>query len=244
MTDGTKGERVESRTLLVVGAGGDVGRGIVAAALQSRRNVIAAGRSAGPLADLTHFAGPDRLATVQGNLSDEVEAQSLWDAACAPFGEVHEVVVSVNAAAASKPLLEMSSADMAQSLAGNVLTHFVAAKTFLPRLQENGMFIGIGGGTADFIFPGLAPVSMAQAALRMLYRGLAKERKSGAQLRELMIVSMVAGKSNRDTARPDWVTDLDVGKHVCAILDAPEVFPKPVLHLHSREQVGQPENEA
>ena len=47
--------------------------------------------------------------------------------------------------------------------------------------------------TADFIFPQMAHVSMTQAAVRMLYRGLAKER-TGAQLRELMIVSMVLSR--------------------------------------------------
>jgi hypothetical protein len=103
------------------------------------------------------------------------------------------------------------------------------------------MLIGIGGGTADFILPGLAPMSMAQAALRMLYRGLAKERRGGAQLCELMVVSMIAGVSNRASAPPEWLTAEEVGRHVCTILAAPDSFAGPVLQLRSREQVGQPE---
>jgi NAD(P)-dependent dehydrogenase (short-subunit alcohol dehydrogenase family) len=135
----------------------------------------------------------------------------------------------------------LSVQQLEATLSANLLTHFAATRTFLPRLPETGMLIGIGGGTADFIFPGMVPMSMSQAALRMLYRGLDKERKGGAQLRELMIVSMVAGDSNRESARPEWVTDLDVGRHVCAMLDAPECFPKPIQMLRSREQVGHPE---
>ena len=54
---------------------------------------------------------------------------------------------------------------------------------------------------------------------------------------------MVAGDSNRDTAQPEWVSDSEVGQHICAILDAPEDFPKPILHLRSREQAGLPEAE-
>jgi NAD(P)-dependent dehydrogenase (short-subunit alcohol dehydrogenase family) len=235
---------MEKGTVLVVGAGGDVGRGIVEAALRSGRKVVAAGRSSAPLASLAHLGGPDRLAMVQGDLASEAGAQALWEAAIAPFGRIDAAVVSVNAADAVRPLAQWSADDLAALLAGNVLTHFVAAKCFLPLLPETGMLIGIGGGTADFIFPGMAPVSMAQAAQRMLYRGLAKERRSGAQLRELMIVSMVAGHSNRDMAQPDWVTDLEAGMHVCAILDAPERFAKPILHLRSRAQVGQPETES
>lgn len=231
---------MDKRTVLVVGASGDVGSGIVEAALQSGRTVVAAGRNAERLASLPRH---DRLATVQGDLAGEAQALRLWDAASAAFGGIGDVVVSVNAPVPVRPLAEQDAQDIAAVLAGNVLTHFVAAQTFLPRLPETGLLIGIGGGTADFIFPGMAPISMAQAALRMLYRGLAKERKSGAQVRELMIVSMVAGQSNRDAAPPDWVTDLEVGRHVCAILDEPGRFPKPVLHLRSRAQVGQPETE-
>lgn len=232
---------MDNGTVLVVGASGDVGRGIVRAALQSGRKVVAVGRNAERLASLSDLGGGDRLATVQGDLASEAKALELWNAAAAVFAGVTDVVVSVDATGAVRPLAEHGTADLAAVLSGNVLTHFVAAKTFLPRLPDSGILIGIGGGTADFIFPGRTPVSMAQAALRMLYRGLARERKSGAQLRELIIVSMVAGQSNRETAQPDWVSDAEVGAHVCAILDDPGRFPKPVLYLRSRAQVGQPE---
>lgn len=224
--------------LLVVGAAGDVGRGIVDAALASGRHVVAAARSAGTLQTLADKHGSAALACISGDLGSEAGAAVLWDAAQQPFGGIADVVVSVNAASHLARLLDWSADDLADAMAGNVLTHFIAAKTFLPRMNEAGLLIGIGGGTADFIFPKMAHVSMAQAALRMLYRGLAKEQKAGAQVRELMIVSMVAGESNRDTAQPDWVTDVEVGRHVCAILDAPETFAQPVLHLRSREQVG------
>lgn len=229
------------QVLMVVGAGGDVGRGVVAAALQSGWWVVAAGRNADKLARLGHEGHPDRLARVTGDLADEPAALTLWNGANAAFGRVDAVVISVNAPSRVERLSAWSAEELAATLAANVLTHFVAATTFLPRLAEAGMLIGIGGGTADFIFPGMAHVSMGQAALRMLYRGLDKERKGGAQLRELMIVSMVAGESNRDSAPPEWVTDMDVGRHVCAILDAPERFPKPIQMLRSREQVGHPE---
>lgn len=228
-------------TLLVVGASGDVGWGVVQVALQSGRRVVAAGRDSAKLAGLHDHGRPDRLATVAGDIASERGAAQLWEAASQAFGSITDVVVSVNMPARVRRLAEWSSDELGGLLAGNLLTHFVAARTFLPRLPETGVLIGIGGGTADFIFPGMAPVSISQAALRMLYRGLAKERESGAQLRELMIVSMVAGRSNRSNAQPDWITDLEVGRHVCAILDQPDRFPKPILHLLSREQVGHPE---
>jgi len=53
------------------------------------------------------------------------------------------------------------------------------------------LFLGIGGGTADFVIPKLGHMSMIQAARRMLYRSLAMEQPDGAQVRELILVSMV-----------------------------------------------------
>jgi NAD(P)-dependent dehydrogenase (short-subunit alcohol dehydrogenase family) len=234
---------MSKRTLLVVGAAGDVGQGIVAEALASGRNAVAAGRDGAKLEALAarHAGAP--LACVAGNLASEDGAEALWHAAAAAFGTIDEVVISVNSPGRVEPLAALNAADLAENYAANVLTHFIAAKVFLPRLPDSGMLIGIGGGTADFIFPRMAPTSMGQAALRMLYRGLAREQKTGAQLRELMIVSMVAGASNRESAAADWVTDAEVGRHVCAILDAPELFPKPILQLRSMDQVGRPEDE-
>jgi NAD(P)-dependent dehydrogenase (short-subunit alcohol dehydrogenase family) len=140
-------------------------------------------------------------------------------------------------------LLKFDAADLTKVLVGNVITHFVATKTFQARMPAHGVLIGIGGGTADFIFPQQAHISMGQAAMRMMYRGAAKEAKTGAQVHELMIISMVATEKNRDIAQPDWITNVEVGKHVCAIFDSPDKFPKPVLHLRSKAQVGHPEAE-
>ena len=229
--------------LLVVGAAGDVGQGIVAEALASGRQVVAAGRNADRLASLAARHAGAALACVAGDIASEAGAEALWRDAEAAFGGIDAVVVSVNVPGRPAKLVQSSAYEIAALFEANVLTHFQAARAFLPRLPATGMLIGIGGGTADIIFPGLAAISMAQAALRMLYRGLAKEGRDGAQVRELMIVSMVAGASNRDSAPDDWVTDRDVGRHVCAILDAPDRFPKPVLQLRSRAHAGLPEPE-
>lgn len=230
------------RKLLVIGAAGDVGQGIVKQALASDRQVIAAGRNPDRLEALAALHENEPLVCIAGDISSEAGASSLWDSAVAAFGGIDDVVVSVNSANRLQKLADWSAKELSAALDANLLTHFIAAKIFLPRLPDTGMLIGIGGGTADFLFPKMTPVSMAQAALRMFFRGLAKERESGADLRELMIDSMVAGHSNRDTARPEWVTDDEVGLHICAILDAPDDFSGPILKLRSRDQVGKPGN--
>lgn len=228
-------------TLLIVGATGDVGQGIVRSARSEGWTVVAAGRSADKLDRLFGTSAGAGLHCCTGDVGSEEGALAMWQAATRLAGPVDAVVVSVNAPNRIAPLSQWNGEEVGAVLNANLLTHFHAAKVMLPLLPPTGILIGIGGGTADFVIPGMAPVSIAQAGLRMLYRGLARERKEGAQVRELMIISMVNGESKRDKAQPEWVTDEEVGRHVCAILAAPEQFPGPVLQLKSREQVGQPD---
>jgi NAD(P)-dependent dehydrogenase (short-subunit alcohol dehydrogenase family) len=228
-------------TVLVIGAAGDVGQGIVAAALAAGRRVVAAGRDAKKLQPLATRHGNDNLVCVSGDIGSEAGAADLWNKANTSFGGIRDVVVSVNAPARPRPLMDWTAQDLSATLSDNVLTHFIAAKTFLSRMPADGMLLGIGGGTADFIIPQMAHASMAQAALRNLYRGLAREHRKGPAIRELMIVSMVNGQSNREHAKPEWLTDDEIGRHIAAILESPDLFPDAVLQLKSREQVGQPD---
>lgn len=75
----------------------------------------------------------------------------------------------------------------------------------------------------------------------MMYRGFAREYRDGAQIRELMLISMINGERKRDIAEPHWVMDTEVGEHVCAIIEDPETFAGPILRLESRDQIGKPE---
>lgn len=229
---------MKNRRLLVIGATGDVGQGIVAIARQRGWRVAAAGRSAEKLARFGPD-DPDRV-TLVGDLGSEAGAEQLWAAAANALDGIDTVVIAVNAPNALKPLIAWTPAELTGVFDANLMTHFIAAKTFLPKLPSDGVFLGIGGGTADFIIPTMTHVSMTQAAQRMMYRGLARENRDGAAVRELMIVSMVNGESKREKAAPEWVTEMEVGEHVCAIIADPAAFAGPILTLKTREQVGQP----
>jgi len=60
-------------------------------------------------------------------------------------------------------------------------------------------------------------------------------------VRELLLYSMIAGKSNAGKTEPTWVTDDEVGKHVSAILSDLNSFEGPILTVKSRKQIGLPE---
>lgn len=229
------------KTIMVIGATGDVGQGLVHAGLDKGWRVIAAARDAAKADALAAVFSGRPLMTAVGDLSSLAAADVLRQTAVkAAGGPLDAVVVSVNAPNRPSTLLDMPVERLAEMFEANVLTHFLAAQTFLPHLPASGVFIGIGGGTADFVMPGLGHVSMGQAALRMMYRAIARDRRgeTGPQIKELMIVSKVNGASTRHTAQPEWLTDVEVGRHVCAMVEAPQNFKDTVIRLEHRDQVG------
>ena len=227
--------------IAVIGGTGDVGQGIVSAALDQGWAVAACGRDRGRLDALAQrLARPGRLVTVQGDIGNESGAAALLDTVRGVLPTIDGVVVAINAPnTVPQPLLAWTAAELTALLEANLVSHFLAAKTLIPALAPGGTYISIGGGTADFIIPNSAQLSVCQAAQRMMLRGIAKEHgDAGTHVRELIIVSMVNGEKKREIARPDWLTDAQIGMHVLAILANPGRFSGPVLTLKFGDPIG------
>lgn len=230
--------------VLVIGGTGDVGQGIVAVLAKAGHRVIAASRNEERLRGLEQRLGfPAALRTAEGSVESEGTAAALLSTIREGGDALEAVITTVNAPMrTSVPLFDRSPDDLAHVFRVNLITHFVAAKTFIPAIATGGVYMSIGGGLADFVRPGFGHHSMVQAALRMMLRTLAVELKDRpVVVRELLIASMVNGESRRSIAQPEWVTDLDVGEHVRAILERPHEFPDLIQTLRSRDQVGHPE---
>jgi NAD(P)-dependent dehydrogenase (short-subunit alcohol dehydrogenase family) len=227
-----------SRKLLVIGATGDVGQGLVQVASERGWSVAAAGRNVEKLGEIAaRHAG---VVAVTGSVESFASAQTLVSNAAAALGGLDAIIVSVNAPMAFKPLSDWDTDGLVEQFRDNVLTHVHAARAALAALPASGILIGVGGGMADWVPPKGAHLSMSQAGLRNFYRGLAKENPDRL-IRELQIVSMVNGEKSRSVAQDAWLTDVEIGMHACAILDQPGDFPGPVVILKSREQVGKPD---
>jgi len=228
------------KNIAVIGAAGDVGQGVVDQLLQAGHRVIAVGRNAEKLENLSaRLTARGQLDIVVGSVENEATAAALLAQIRELAPQLDGVVVSVNAPLEIKPLVDVDSTQLTQVLQANLVTHLVAAKTFVPALAPAGIYLGIGGGMADLIMPGFGMNSICQAAQRNMYRALAEELKDrGVRVQELMLYSMIAGASNRDKAHPKWITDDDVGRHVVAVIDNPAWFPEPIITLKSRKDAG------
>jgi NAD(P)-dependent dehydrogenase (short-subunit alcohol dehydrogenase family) len=223
--------------VLVIGAAGDVGRGVVAACLKRGWDTVAAGRTDSTLAEVTAQHNDPRLCAVTGSLDSEQAATELADAV--DLAEVSAVVVTVSAAWTPQPVADCDWDTIATTFERLLRPHINAAKVLVPRLSPGAIYLAVGGGMADAVFPGMAPVSMVQAAQRNLIRAWYKEsRHTGVHIRELMISAMVDGHSTRDKAGPDWLTDTEIGERAAQILADPESNRGPVLSfsVHNRTE--------
>ncbi|WP_109526603.1 MULTISPECIES: SDR family oxidoreductase [Nocardia] len=223
--------------ILVIGAAGDVGRGVVAACLERGWETVAAGRTESTLADVVSRHDNSALSAITGSLDTERSARELADAV--DLATVSGVVVTVSAPWKSTPVAECGWDTISTAFETLLRPHVNAAGVLIPRLPDGAIYLAVGGGMADGVFPGMAPVSMVQAAQRNLIRAWHRESRSGAvNIRELMIAAMVNGHSTRDTAGPDWLTDLEIGARVAEILADPESDPGPVLTFSTRDRAA------
>lgn len=233
-----------NKTAVVIGATGDVGRGVCKELCTNDYNVLAVGRSQPKLEELkVALRCGDRLRTVAGSVADEYDAETLV-AKVKAIADPDVVITTVGGALEVRSIFDQSTRDIASALEANVLTHYAAAKAFIPNMKPGSVYIGIGGGMADHIFPGMVSMSMSQAALRNFYLHLAGDPAcSQIHVRELMLYSVINGSSRRGPVDERWITDGDVGRHVISILSDLAVFDGPILTLKSRKQVGLPQRQ-
>lgn len=231
-----------AKTTVVIGATGDVGSGIVAALLRDGGRVIAIGRDAARLAAWrTEMPDDGELIVVTGCVDTDADA-ARTAADVRAIGVPDTVIVTVNGPVVPTAVADLTSEELARALADNLLLHHAATRAFLPLLPRDGVLLGIGGGMADVVYPGMAATSMNQAAQRVLYHYLAGAPEAeGRHVRELMLCSMIAGKRTAAIAEPHWITADEVGSHVVAVLADLAGFSGPILMLKSRKQVGLPE---
>ena len=225
--------------VLIIGATGDVGQGLVFAAAERGWQVAAAGRHADTVQAIASQYPAGQVVPVTGSLNDPAAAGALLAAAHAALGGLDAVVVSVNGPKETRVLLEWKPGALLKTLEANVISHFNALGAALKVLGPQGVFIGIGGGMADFIVAKNGHVAIAQAALRNLYRSAAKENR-GSLIRELQVAAMVDGASTRAIADDTWLKAEQIGRHACAMIERPAEFPGPVVTLSRNDPIGVP----
>ncbi|BDU14859.1 SDR family NAD(P)-dependent oxidoreductase [Lysobacter auxotrophicus] len=216
--------RIARAAVVVLGATGGVGRGVVEAALASGRPVIAVARDKSGLQCLRGQFPEADLSIVPGSVSSDGDGERLARTLRKLGRPIDGVVAAVCGSASRGRLLDHPAAFLRQTLDDDLLPHLAAARHLLPLLSQagrTGTYVLIGGPGADRPWAGYGHRSIATAALRMLARVLHEEARTlGVRVQLLAIDSPVCTDLNRAHACEQWPSALAVGQRALALINA------------------------
>jgi NAD(P)-dependent dehydrogenase (short-subunit alcohol dehydrogenase family) len=228
-----------SRTVLVAGGTGNVGRHLVRALLDHGADVIVPSRSAERVAALRERLGDrgiDRFGSISWDLRDEAAADRVRDQLPATARSLDAVVASLGRFVAVPSVLAAPLAHLQNALDDYLIAHFLAARTFLPLIRPGGSYTFINGPLAfDSLFEGTGLVSIATAAQAMLARVVMKETQHVPVRVNEVIVYTLFGSDDKDPA-PAAVAREDVARYVVHLASAKgSAIDAQTVHLSSRE---------
>lgn len=216
--------RLEGARIVVAGATGGVGEGIVRALLKEGARVIAPSRSEGKLRDLKAYCSDidsGELITLTGDLSDEEPARALQHKIFEQFKEIDLAVASLGGWLQGNPLTSVDMATWNRVLRDNLTSHFLALRMLVPLLHpKTGSYVHVNGFSAEQPFPMAGPVAMAAAAQKSMALTLAAELKpTGIRVFELILGPVnTRDRISHGMDRPELYTSEEVGEFVASLV--------------------------
>lgn len=183
--------------IVVVGANGTIGSA-VAAALAPRHEVVAASRS-----------GPNRV-----DIRDSESVESLL----AALGPV-DAIVNAAGGAAYKPLADLTAADFQASFDEKLMGQINLARTAIRHLMEGGSITLTSGWWSVEPIPGVAAISMVNAALEGFTRAAALELPRGIRINT--ISPPLVGEPERANGQIKRMSATDVAKAYVDVIEGP-----------------------
>jgi len=217
---------LDGKIAIVLGGAGHVGQSISRALLRAGATAVVPSRSADHLARLRRSVGPDeagRLWTLEAAVGGEDGAQEVLEQVLGRFGAYDAVVVSLGSFWRGTSALDTPLDVWRARIEENLLTHVVAARTFLPPLLERpgASYTDINGLAAENPRPGSGPISITGAAQAMFVRQLAEENRGAAvRINTVMLgpVRTSATDPAMAAAHPEFISADDVGAFVATLV--------------------------
>ena len=158
------------KPIVVLGATGVVGRGIVQAAVARGQPVVAVARDPDGLAGLRATHPDADVTVVAGSVADDTASAAL----ALELRNLRRPFAGVVAAIAGAPvrgrLLDQPASTLCEGICSDVVPHLAAARALLPLLVDagrGGSYVLVGGPGSELPWSGYGQRSVAAAALRV-----------------------------------------------------------------------------
>lgn len=212
------------RSLVVLGAGGAVGAGVVAAALDAGQSVVAVGMDEAARQELLVQRPDAHLTALAAPIASDADAAALATSLRGLGVRVEGVVASLAGAHPCGRLIDEPAEVLQRTLDQDLLPHLFAARHLLPLLAGDGAgYVLVGGPGGRYPWAGYGHCSIAAAALRMMARVLHEEAGRQGQRVQLLSMDAPLGANAADDA-------LALGRRALAMLEAARGrCPAPIL---------------
>lgn len=209
--------------LVVLGAAGAIGAGVVDAALESGRAVVAVGLDAAAHEALRARHPAARLVVADAAITSDAAAAALAAGLREGGIVVDGVVASLAGTHRCGRLIDEPADLLRRTLDQDLLPHLFAARHLLPLLRhDSGGYVLVGGAGGRYPWAGYGHCSIAAAALRMMARVLNDEAGRQGQRVQLLSMDAPLGHDAADAA-------LALGRRALAMLDGARArFPAPI----------------
>lgn len=172
-------QRFTNKTIVVAGAGRDIGRACAIRFAQEGANVVltyngAAEGAASAVAEIEKLGRP--ALAIKADLTNAAEVEAAISTATSKFGAIHGLVHVAGGMVARKTMADMDEAFWRQVLDVNLTSLFLTTKVALPKMAKGGAIVTFssqagrdGGG------PGAIAYATSKGAVMTFTRGLSKE---------------------------------------------------------------------
>lgn len=225
------------QAILILGATGVVGRGIVQAAVEAGWPVVAVARDPRELAQVKAAHACADITVVLGSVTSDAESETLSKTLRELDRPLAGVVAAVSGHGGRGRLLDQPTEALRCKLDADLLPHLAAARYLLPLLAEagrGGSYVLIGGPGSELPWAGYGHRSVAGAALRMLARVLHDEARTLAVRVQLLSVDgPVCPESRRAQMSLHWPTAIEIGRSALVLIERANDEPARAVMRHA-----------
>ncbi len=209
--------------LLVLGAAGKVGYGVVQAAVEAGRAIVAIDDDEAALDALREAYPQATLATLAAPIRSDADAAGLAARLRALELRFDGVVASIAGSHPCGRLIDQPADVLRQTLDDDLMPHLFAARHLFPLLPHDGAhgYVLVGGPGGNYPWAGYGHCSIAAAALRMMARVLHDEAgRHGLRVQLLSLDAPVDANADAGHAGSAWPKALSIGRRALSMLDA------------------------
>ncbi len=239
--------------LVVLGAAGEIGEGLVREALRHGADVVAVSRSSERLAALEaslrtanlHNTWTRRFTPLQGGVHSEAGAEAL----AAFFSETTRrpvaVIASLGGWRQGAFVTDTALSVWHEAFEQSLTAHMLAARALLPLIatEEGASYTLVNGGAALRAVPGAGAMCVSAAGQLMLMRVLSAEYKQDPVRINTLLLDTPVRTRSRLVGPPSWISASDAGAAGAYLASRASTLRGEVLvldHPDARKQLGAP----